>query len=133
MTVKQILKPIWDIIILILMVCGVLFIGQCIYQQNLSAENLKAKYYLTDEKRETKQFFVAEDWPIVKEWNIQIIWLDSSNTLMGVESNGHCGVIRFKTIEFIDKENFRDCEYVGKKEYTCEHFHWTLNHELEVR
>jgi hypothetical protein len=109
---------------------AIIFILLLVFSKILFAED-KCKYYITGEDRKTTQFFVAEDWPIVKEWNIDIIWVDTNATIVGIESGGRCGVIEFKTTEFIDKENFRDGKYVGKKIYDCDHFYWTLNHELE--
>jgi hypothetical protein len=91
----------------------------------------KCKYYITGEDRTTMQFYVEEDWPIVKQWNIQLIWVDTNAPIVGIKSGGVCGVMRFKTTIYIDKQNFRDCEYVGRRLYDCDHFDWTLNHELE--
>ena len=91
----------------------------------------ETKYYITGEDRTTTQFYVDEDWPIVKQWNIDIIWVDTNSNVVGIESGGRCGVMKFKTTDFIDKENFLDGQYEGKKIYECDHFHWTLNHELE--
>ena len=92
---------------------------------------LKAEYYITDQKRETKQFYPKVDWPIVVEWGIETIWVDTNSTIVGVKSKKTCGTMRFQTINFIDKTNFRDCGYVGKKLYSCDHFEWTLRTQLE--
>ena len=108
----------------------IIFILLLVFSKILFAED-KCKYYITDEARKTTQFYVAEDWPIVKEWNIDLIWVDTNADIVGMVRYGKCGTVKFKTTEYIDKDNFEDGEYLGRKVYDCEHFYWTLNHELE--
>ena len=114
---------------LTIIITGILVMG-IMPQDTVPVPNLRCKYYVTGEDRKTVQFYPVKDWPIAKEWNIQLLWIDTNAPIVCFKSDGKCGTMRFKDTKLIEKERFRDMEYFRKKYISCDLFDWSLKKQL---